>query len=169
MPGVLCEHCTGICCSAIALPIDEPETREDFDDIRWYIIHEGISVFVEDGDWYVSIQTRCGHLEADSRCNIYATRPQVCRDYSVDNCEYHAGDYGFDQHFLTAEQLMQYAAEKLPAKRRAAKNANGATKKMKKRTARARLAARRSRRAASPMRDTTDGRGVPLPLLGDWR
>lgn len=168
MPGLLCEHCTGTCCSAIALPIDEPETREDFDDIRWYIIHDGISVFVEDGDWYVSIQTRCHHLEADYRCNIYATRPKVCRDYSTDNCEYHAGDYGFDQHFLTGDQLMEYAAEKLRTKRRAGKATNGAAKK-KKRTARARFAGRRARRAASPVLDTSDARGVPLPLLGDWR
>ncbi|RMF80705.1 MAG: YkgJ family cysteine cluster protein, partial [Planctomycetota bacterium] len=38
MPGILCEHCTGFCCRYIALPIEEPETRQDYDDIRWYLL-----------------------------------------------------------------------------------------------------------------------------------
>ena len=58
MPGILCEHCTAVCCRYIALPIDTPQERSDFDDIRWYLLHEGISVFVEDGP-AVQVQRRC--------------------------------------------------------------------------------------------------------------
>ena len=105
MPGVLCEHCSGLCCRYIALPIDEPDTKEEFDDVRWYLLHGGVSVFVEDGDWYLNIETDCRHLQPDNLCGIYDTRPQICRDYSTETCEYHAGEYGYERHFLTPENL----------------------------------------------------------------
>ena len=42
MGSVLCEHCTGVCCRYVALPIEKPTNRRDFDDLRWYVMHEGI-------------------------------------------------------------------------------------------------------------------------------
>ena len=79
---ILCHNCTGLCCRYMALPIETPEDREDFDDIRWYLVHKGVSVFVEDGDWYLNIENRCKYLSAkDHRCKIYAKRPQICRDF----------------------------------------------------------------------------------------
>ena len=59
MSEVLCEKCVGLCCRYLALPIDTPKTKGDFDDVRWYLAHEGISVFVEEGDWYINIANRC--------------------------------------------------------------------------------------------------------------
>jgi Fe-S-cluster containining protein len=109
VPGVLCEHCTAACCRYIALPIDTPETLAEFDDVRWFLLHEGVSVFVENGDWYIALETRCRHLQADHRCAIYATRPNVCRTYSTDDCDYHSGDYGWEQHFASPEHLSAFA------------------------------------------------------------
>ncbi len=83
MPGILCEHCTAACCRYIALPFDTPETPADFEDVRWFLIHEHVSVFVEDGDWYVAFDTACRHLQPDHRCGIYPTRPKVCRSYTT--------------------------------------------------------------------------------------
>jgi Fe-S-cluster containining protein len=108
VPGILCEHCTAACCRYIALPIDTPETPAEFDDVRWFLLHEGVSVFVEDGDWYIALETCCRHLQADQRCAIYATRPNVCRAYSTDDCDYHSGDYGWQQHFTSPEHLDAY-------------------------------------------------------------
>jgi Fe-S-cluster containining protein len=116
MPGVLCEHCTAVCCQYVALPIDTPRTRAQFDDIRWYLLHENISVFVEDGDWYISMHTRCRHLQADGRCGIYATRPRICRSYSTKDCDYHSGDYGWEAHFTCAEHLDAYVNERFSKK-----------------------------------------------------
>ena len=70
MGSILCEHCTAACCRYLAIPLDEPTTARDFDDIRWYLMHEDVSVFVEDGDWYIQFQTRCKNLGAD---NIWPT------------------------------------------------------------------------------------------------
>jgi uncharacterized protein len=108
MPGILCEHCTAVCCHYVALPLDTPETPSDFEDIRWYLLHEGISVFVEDGDWYICFAARCREVQPDSRCGIYGTRPRVCRAYSEDECDYHSGDYGWDHHFTCPEHLAEY-------------------------------------------------------------
>ncbi|MGE0480926.1 MAG: YkgJ family cysteine cluster protein [Phycisphaerae bacterium] len=129
MGGILCEHCTALCCRYIALPIDTPETRKDFDDIRWYLLHEGVHVFVEDGDWYITMQTNCRHLQPDYRCGIYDTRPQICRDYTTANCDYHSGDYGWEQHFSAPAHLDDYLRlhpPKQPRKRRRAHRAPAA-------------------------------------------
>jgi Fe-S-cluster containining protein len=126
MGSILCEHCTGHCCKYVALPIDTPDTRRDFDDIRWYLLHENVLVFVEDGDWYVQFNTRCRHLQPDHRCSTYDTRPRICREYSTDECEYHAGEYEYEQLFTEPEQLDAYVARELgaepsrPRKRRTA-------------------------------------------------
>lgn len=104
----LCDHCTAKCCHYFALPIDQPACRKDFDYIRWYLLHDRATVFVEDGDWYLLVHTTCKHLQPDHRCGIYATRPQICRDYSTDDCEFD-DDWCYEQYFETAEQIDEYA------------------------------------------------------------
>lgn len=168
MPGILCEHCTAACCRYIALPIDEPESREEIDDLRWYVLHEGVSVFVEEGDWYICVQTVCRHLQSDYRCGIYETRPRICRDYSTDNCDYHSGDYGWEHHFTAPEHLDEYARTHLNGKkcrRGGGKKSNGRAGRSKLRV---RMPARRPRRtgARRAADAVADWRGVPLPVLG---
>ena len=46
----LCDKCNGLCCRYFALPIDTPEDREDYDDIRWYLCHKDITVFKKTND-----------------------------------------------------------------------------------------------------------------------
>ena len=113
MPGILCEHCTAACCRYVALPIETPTKNADYDDIRWYLLHERISVFVEDGDWYINFVTDCRHLQSDHHCNIYNTRPRICRQYTTENCDYHSGDYGWEQHFTCPEHLDEYLRQRL--------------------------------------------------------
>src|SRR5687768_620459 len=84
----LCEHCTAKCCRYFALPLDTPEARKDFDTLRWFLLHQRTSIFVDDGTWYLLVHTECRRLQADGRCGIYETRPQICRAYSTKNCEY---------------------------------------------------------------------------------
>lgn len=114
-PGeCLCDHCVAKCCKYFALPIDAPTTRQDFDFMRWFLLHEGATVFTEDDTWYLLVHSRCRHLLADNRCGIYHTRPQICRDYSTDDCEYEDG-YVYDRYFETAEQVEEYMEAVLPA------------------------------------------------------
>lgn len=112
-----CEHCTALCCKYVALPIEEPETRRDFDDIRWYLMHEGVTVFVEDGEWYAQFNTKCRNLLPDGRCGIYETRPQICRDYKAGECDYTGGDYDYEAVFHRPEEIEAYAADFLKTQR----------------------------------------------------
>ena len=108
-PGqVLCEHCTAKCCRYFALPIEKPTELKDFEFIRWYLLHDRATVFVEDEDWYLLVHTPCKHLRDDNLCGIYETRPQICREYTTDACEYE-DDWTYERYFETAEQVQEYA------------------------------------------------------------
>src|SRR5438105_11390276 len=114
----LCDKCAALCCRYFALPIDNPRKACDYDNIRWYLLHENVVVFIEKRQWYIGILSRCKHLQSDNRCGIYETRPRICRKYSTDNCDYHGGEYNFDILFTSGEQLAEYARKKLRLKRR---------------------------------------------------
>lgn len=104
----LCDHCTAKCCHYFALPIDEPTERRDFDFIRWYLLHDRASVFVDDDIWYLLVHTTCKHLRDDYRCGIYETRPRICRDYTTASCEFE-NDWCYERYFETPEQIAEYA------------------------------------------------------------
>lgn len=114
----LCEFCTGKCCRYYAFPITTPKEWDDFDFIRWYLMHGRASIFVDDGTWYIMVSADCEHLLPDNRCGTYETRPQICREYTTDDCEYD-DDSGYDQLFETADQIEEYAEAMLPMKKRA--------------------------------------------------
>lgn len=116
-PGeFLCDHCTAKCCKYFALPMDKPETFKDFEYMRWFLLHDRAAVFTEDDTWYILVHTTCKHLLPDNRCGIYETRPQICREYSTDNCEYD-DDWVYDRYFETAEQVEEYMDAVLPKKK----------------------------------------------------
>jgi Fe-S-cluster containining protein len=121
MSSCLCDQCAGLCCRYFVLEIDKPETRRQFDDVRWYLVHENTFVFVEKRKWYLGVYARCKHLQSDNRCGIYDKRPKICREYSTENCDYHGGEYDWEVLFTSAEQLERYAQEWL-AKERARKS-----------------------------------------------
>lgn len=114
---VLCQHCTGKCCRYFALPIETPESWSDFDHMRWYMMHGRVSIFVDDGNWYIMIFADCQHLQEDNFCGAYETRPEICRTYTTDECEYD-NDAPHDQLFETPTQIWEYAQAVLPAKPR---------------------------------------------------
>jgi Fe-S-cluster containining protein len=80
---------------------------KDFDFMRWFLLHEKATVFVEDETWYLLVHTVCKHLQPDNRCGIYLTRPEICREYSTDNCEYD-DDSTYEKYFETPEQVAEY-------------------------------------------------------------
>ena len=108
-PGeVLCDHCTAKCCRYFALPIDTPTNWKDFEYIRWYLLHDRATVFTEDNIWYLLVHTKCKHLRDDHLCGIYDTRPQICREYSTEACEYE-DEWTYERYFETPEQIYEYA------------------------------------------------------------
>lgn len=108
-PGeVLCEHCTAKCCRYFALPIETPTELRDFEYIRWYLLHGRATVFSEGETWYLLVHTVCKHLQPDNRCGIYETRPQICREYTTDACEYEDA-WTYERYFETPEQVAEYS------------------------------------------------------------
>lgn len=105
---ILCFHCPAKCCCYFALPIDAPTEWEDFEFIRWYLLHDRATVFLEDDVWYLLVHNRCKMLGDDNLCQAYETRPAICRDYTTDNCEYD-DDWVYDHYFETPEQVLEYA------------------------------------------------------------
>lgn len=104
-----CEKCAGLCCRYFALPIDTPKKKQDYDDIRWYLCHKDITIFVEEGDWYINIKNKCRHFsERDNRCRIYDKRPGICRQYRHGNCDYVEGEYDYEMHFISDKQVQEY-------------------------------------------------------------
>lgn len=116
-PGeVLCSYCTAKCCRYFALPIEQPTNVKDWEYIRWFLMHEGATLFKEDDDWYLLMHAVCRNLQSDNRCAIYDTRPQICDDYSVKDCEYE-DDWLYEQYLETSEQAAEYAEAILPKKK----------------------------------------------------
>jgi Fe-S-cluster containining protein len=108
-PGeILCCYCPAKCCRYFALPIDTPTEWQDFDYIRWYLLHERAAVFVEEGTWYLLVHSKCRHLRGDQLCDAYERRPQICRDYHTKNCEYE-DDWVYDHYWESPEQVEEYA------------------------------------------------------------
>ncbi len=107
--SLTCRECGAKCCKYFCFEIDEPDDFEEFDDIRWYLCHKGVSVHIDEGDWYISIANRCKMLEPDNGCRMYDDRPTICRKYDPADCDHSGGDYGYDEEFTKPEQIEAYA------------------------------------------------------------
>jgi len=108
-----CVECGARCCKYFCFEVDTPDSYEEFEDVRWYLCHEGVTVHVEDGDWYIAIENRCRKLGADDRCVAYEDRPLICRTYPTDKCDFTDGDYDYDILFRTPEAVEAYARKAL--------------------------------------------------------
>lgn len=104
----VCQYCNARCCRYFALPIDKPETYKEFDFVRWYLLHEKTSVFIDDGTWYLLVDNKCKNLGDDNRCLIYEQRPQICREYSNEKCEFE-NDTLYEYYFDHPDQIEEYA------------------------------------------------------------
>lgn len=112
--GPPCYRCSGLCCRYFALQLDTPEDREDFDSIRWYLLHGRSWIWVEDGDWYLQVEEPCRYLGSANECLIYERRPQICREYGLQEsrehpddplCDFFVQNARHDHEFRTPDEL----------------------------------------------------------------
>ena len=121
--GPPCHLCPARCCQYFALQIDAPITPEEHDQIRWFLAHERVVVWMQEGEWYLEVQNRCKNLQADNRCAIYETRPQICRDYGLPDgdegpCEFFTDDATYDLYFDSSESFEVWSREQLARRER---------------------------------------------------
>jgi len=82
-----CGSCVALCCRYLALEVDRPTTPRDFDDLRWFMLHERVQIFTEGRKWFVQVFNPCTALGPDNLCTIYDRRPAICREYDNDWCD----------------------------------------------------------------------------------
>ena len=86
---ITCDKCGGHCCKMLVVEIDTPETKEDYEDILWYLYHPGIFIYIDtDNAWNVHFDVKCKYLNEQGKCDIYSNRPPVCRNYLVEECDH---------------------------------------------------------------------------------
>jgi len=84
-----CQYeCKSRCCRYITVVLPAPKRKADLDELSWFLAHENVSVYVEARRWHLEVQTPCRYLGSDNLCAVYEDRPEVCRDYEHDICEY---------------------------------------------------------------------------------
>lgn len=111
-----CSHCPGTkCCNYVTQRIHAPRSKADFDHMLWQIAHIGVQFYKDSTGWFLVFVTPCAHLQPDGRCGIHARRPQVCRDYSNDYCEFDApAEDGFELFFTDYDSLLRYCRRRFP-------------------------------------------------------
>lgn len=104
------------CCKYIAIEIDAPTTMQEYDYLVWYLVHPGVSVFVDfDNAWFVKFDSRCQHLQPSGMCGIYETRPAICREFSHTDCERHLKDEPADKWlFTSSEEFLGWLEKQRP-------------------------------------------------------
>ena len=113
----ICQKCDARCCRYYSFPIEMPESYEDFDQVRWYLVHENTTVYIDwDGQWYIRIDNRCRWLidtDQGPRCERYSDRPLICRAFSPETCETAKGNFECEELFTKPDELDVYARRML--------------------------------------------------------
>jgi Fe-S-cluster containining protein len=110
-----CKKCGSICCKHVALEIDKPTSKQDYDYIRWYLLHKNVEVFVEDnGSWYLKFSSPCERLLPDGGCGAYEDRPQICRGYPPEDndCEFEGDGNYYKYLFRSVEEFEKFLDKK---------------------------------------------------------
>ncbi len=105
-----CDRCQPpVCCSYYTQELDTPRSKADFDHLLWQIAHQDTQIYKDEDGWYLLVHRPCTHLDGQGRCGIYAERPQICRDYSNDFCEYdEPAERHFELFFADYASLLRY-------------------------------------------------------------
>ncbi len=108
-----CDECGGSCCKYVAIEIDKPTCKADYDNVRWYLVHRDVNVFIDhEKKWYIEFKTPCIHQGDDNRCGIYEDRPKICRSHGNEEggCEYYSSPYS--EYFESEEKFIDYLEKK---------------------------------------------------------
>jgi hypothetical protein len=101
-----CVDCPALCCHDLTTPIDRPRTREDIDDLRWYLHFTHVHVAIAGREWNIVQEGRCRYLDDDDLCTIYEHRPDKCREHGPPSCERFGPWYNY--WIDTPEELEAY-------------------------------------------------------------
>ena len=107
----MCAKCGSKCCRHVALAIDTPTCKSDYDNIRWYLMHKDVTVSIDnDGEWILQFDAKCENLGSDQSCVSYDDRPKICRDYPDKDsfCEFETDELPHKLLFTTVSEFEKY-------------------------------------------------------------
>lgn len=108
-----CEGCKALCCHDLAWPVAPPITPQNIANISWSLHFDAVKILVLNDKWYMLIEGKCIYLGDDSKCTIYETRPEQCRDHNPPYCQrYIQQEY---TEITTPDELNEYLKKQLPS------------------------------------------------------
>lgn len=109
-----CDLCTSsLCCTYITEEITIPRSKAEFNHLLWQISHDNVELYKDSDGWTLLFKTMCSHLELDGRCGIYEIRPDICKEYSNNYCEYDVPpEEAWDLHFTNHADLYAYVQKR---------------------------------------------------------
>lgn len=108
-----CTECGGMCCNYVAIELERPTSKKDYDSIRWYLAHKNVNVFIDHSKkWYVEFRTECEKMDNKKKCSIYNTRPSICRGHGNEegSCEFF--DSPYIEYFTCTDEFENYLDKK---------------------------------------------------------
>lgn len=112
MTSLTCIGCKAKCCRYVTVEIKEPKNKEDYEEILWYFLHQGIEIFIEDGIWNILFNSNCIGLDKESKCKFYNKRPKVCMDHSINECEEFGKSVTDNYYFKNYKEFLGYLKNK---------------------------------------------------------
>ena len=108
----LCSGCDD-CCHYIAVEIDRPTSKTDYQNIIWFLLHKNVKVYISwDNDWFLEFVTPCLRLDKNGLCGDYENRPRLCRDYHQDDCTRYNEEPAEKILFDSADAFKKYLKRK---------------------------------------------------------
>jgi len=108
-----CPKCKSQCCKSVTIEIDTPHSKKDFDEIKWFVLHENVIVYIDtERKWNLEFVSPCKALDKNGLCTIYKDRPIICRLYpkSDESCVFE--DNPCRKIFTKAEEVTAYFDKK---------------------------------------------------------
>ena len=107
---ITCDICPdSACCKDVTVEIDEPDTLEDWDEIRWMVAHDKVAVYMDqEDDWVVEFKTPCTNIDNKGKCLVYGKRPKTCIEHPLDSCIYNGEGKVEQIRFETMDQVEEH-------------------------------------------------------------
>jgi hypothetical protein len=104
------------CCAYVAIEIDTPTTMKEYDYIVWYLYHQDVSIFVDwEDSWFIKFEARCEHLTSQGLCDIYSSRPAICKEFDWRDCENRVRSEPADKWlFESADEFLRWFEKRRP-------------------------------------------------------
>jgi Fe-S-cluster containining protein len=110
-----CRLCDAHCCKHVAVHIPTPASKKDYDNIRWYLLHENIWISIDlQNEWLLEFRSPCTRITKDYKCNDYENRPMICQIYPDENelCERQSEEKSYKFLFTNIEEFESYLITK---------------------------------------------------------